>query len=107
MRKTIRQLREERGESTMQVARVLGITWQEVNDLETGVASPSLERLRGLTEHFGVDDTDKMRARYTREYYRRDWNDPVHFHMVLNTAALGLDGATEAVVGRARVLGWG
>jgi hypothetical protein len=26
---------------------------------------------------------------------------------VLNTAALGLDGATEAVVGRARVLGWG
>jgi cytidylate kinase len=54
-----------------------------------------------------LDDTDKMRARYTREYYRRDWDDPVHFHMVLNTAALGLDGATEAVVGRARILGWG
>ena len=54
-----------------------------------------------------LDDHDKMRARYSREYYRRDWNDPVHFHMVLNTAALGLDGATEAVVGRARVLGWG
>ena len=54
-----------------------------------------------------LDETDRMRARYTREYYRRDLNDPVHFHMVLNTAALGLDGATEAVVGRARVLGWG
>lgn len=54
-----------------------------------------------------LDDTDKMRARYTREYYRRDWNDPAHFHMVLNTAALGLDGATEAIVGRARTLGWG
>jgi cytidylate kinase len=54
-----------------------------------------------------LDDTDRMRARYSREYYRRDWDDPVHFHMVLNTAALGLDGATEAVVGRARVLGWG
>ena len=53
-----------------------------------------------------LDDTDKMRARYTREYYRRDWNDPVNFHMVLNTAALGLDGATAAVVARARDLGW-
>ena len=53
-----------------------------------------------------LDDTDKMRGRYTQEYYRRDWNDPVNFHMVLNTAVLGLDGATEAVVARARVLGW-
>jgi len=31
----------------------------------------------------------------------------VHFHMVLNTAALGLDGATEVVVARAKTLGWG
>ena len=54
-----------------------------------------------------VDDTDKMRARYSREYYRRDWNDPVNFHMVLNTGALGLDGATEVVVGRARCWGGG
>jgi cytidylate kinase len=53
-----------------------------------------------------LDDTDKMRARYTREYYRRDWNDPVNFHMVLNTGVLGFDGATEVVVGRARSLGW-
>ncbi len=53
-----------------------------------------------------LDDTDKMRARYTREYYRRDWDDPVQFHMVLNTGALGLDGATAAVVARARELGW-
>lgn len=53
-----------------------------------------------------LDDTDKMRARYHREYYRRDWNDPVNFHMVLNTGALGFDGATEVVVGRARAVGW-
>jgi cytidylate kinase len=53
-----------------------------------------------------VDDTDKMRARYTREYYRRDWDDPVNFHMVLNTGLLGFDGARDVVVERARVLGW-
>ncbi len=54
-----------------------------------------------------LDETDKMRARYSREYYRRDWNDPVNFHIVLNTAVLGFDGATEVVVGRARGMGWG
>lgn len=53
-----------------------------------------------------LDDTDRMRARYNREYYRRDWDDPVHYHMVLNTGVLGFDGATEVVVGRARALGW-
>ena len=54
-----------------------------------------------------VDDTDKMRARYSREYYRRDWNDPINFHMVLNTGVLGFDGAAEVVVGRAGGMGWG
>jgi cytidylate kinase len=54
-----------------------------------------------------VDDTDKMRARYSREYYRRDWNDPINYHMVLNTGVLGFDGATEVVVGRARAMGGG
>jgi CMP/dCMP kinase len=53
-----------------------------------------------------LDDTDRMRSRYNQEYYRRDWNDPVNFHMVLNTGVLGFDGATELVVGRARSLGW-
>jgi transcriptional regulator with XRE-family HTH domain len=57
MPKTIRQLREERGESTLQLANALDVTLQDVNDLETGVASPSVERLRRLTEHFGVDET--------------------------------------------------
>jgi CMP/dCMP kinase len=53
-----------------------------------------------------LDETDRMRARYTREYYRRDWEDPVNFHMVLNTGMLGFDGATEVVVGRVRAMGW-
>ena len=39
-----------------------------------------------------VDDSDEKRARYHQQYYRRDWNDPVNYHMVLNTGALGLDG---------------
>jgi transcriptional regulator with XRE-family HTH domain len=57
MTKTVRQLREERGESQMELAGALGATLQDVQDLESGIASPSVERLRRLTEHFGVDET--------------------------------------------------
>ena len=44
MKKTIRSLREERGESETQLAEALGTTLQDVHDLETGIASPSMER---------------------------------------------------------------
>ena len=53
-----------------------------------------------------LDNTDKMRARYNREYYHRDWNDPINYHIVLNTEALGIDGAVDVIVARARALGW-
>ena len=48
-----------------------------------------------------------MRARYTRQYYQRDWYDPVNYHMVLNTEALGIrrDGRGDRR-GGARTLGW-
>ncbi len=58
MTKTIRQLREERGESQTELADALGATLQDVQDLETGIASPSVERLRLLTEHFGVPEEE-------------------------------------------------
>jgi cytidylate kinase len=53
-----------------------------------------------------LDRTDRNRARYLREYYRRDWDDPVNYHLVLNTGVLGFEGATELIVARARSLGW-
>jgi DNA-binding XRE family transcriptional regulator len=58
MPKTVRQLREERGESTMQLAEALGATLQDIHDLETGAVRPSVERLRRLTRHFGVRHED-------------------------------------------------
>ena len=53
-----------------------------------------------------LDETDKMRARYNREYYHRDWNDPLNYHLVINTGVLGFEAAAEVVVGRARTMGW-
>ena len=57
MTKTLRQLRQARGESETQLAEALGTTLLEIQDLERGIASPSVERLRLLAEHFGVDET--------------------------------------------------
>ena len=53
-----------------------------------------------------VDERDLARARYHKENYGRDWNDPVHYHLVLNTELLGTDGAADLVVARAKALGW-
>lgn len=53
-----------------------------------------------------VDERDENRARYHSEMYGRDWNDPLNYHMVLNTEWLGLEGAADVVIARARALGW-
>jgi transcriptional regulator with XRE-family HTH domain len=58
VKKTIRQMRQERGESQSQLAEVLDATPSEMRDLEDGIASPSVTRLRLLTEHFGVHEED-------------------------------------------------
>jgi cytidylate kinase len=54
-----------------------------------------------------TDDTDRNRARYHKEYYKREWADPVSYDMTLNTETLGLDGAARVIVDAARGRGWG
>jgi len=62
MRKTIQELREERGESRADLAAALGVTLDEVTEWELGKAEPGLSRVRTLTEHFGVwDDQINLR----------------------------------------------
>ena len=56
MRKTIQELREERGESRADLPAALGVTLDEVTEWELGKAEPGLSRVRTLTEHFGVWD---------------------------------------------------
>ena len=68
-------------------------------------------RIRVTATRLGLDpkeaervmqQTDAQRERYHREHYGRDWNDPVGFHMVLNTERLGFDGASDIIVAYAR-----
>jgi cytidylate kinase len=72
-------------------------------------------RVRNAVGRFGlsvsdaeakVDEIDLNRERYHKEIFGRDWNDPVNYHMVLNTEQLGTDGTADLVVSRVKSLGW-
>lgn len=85
------------------------------NALHVKVVAPRDWRLRLAGERLGLaprevervlEETDANRARYHREHYHRDWDDPTHYHMVMNTGLLGLDGAAQVILARARALGW-
>ena len=74
----------------------------EHDALHVKLVAPKPYRIQAAAERLGVDlqkaavvvdESDSTRARYHQQYYHRDWNDPVNYHMVLNTGALGLDGA--------------
>jgi cytidylate kinase len=91
---------------------VLGLAYPAIH-VKIVAPRPFRIRLAAESEHLDpaeaeriMDETDKQRARYHREHYKRDWNDPANFHMVLNTGLLGLEGAADVIVARARALGW-
>jgi cytidylate kinase len=88
---------------------------REDEAIHVKIVAPVDSRIRRAIERLGVDpkqaakrihEVDAQRQRYHREYYDRDCNDPANYHMVLNTTALGLEGAAELVLARARALGW-
>jgi cytidylate kinase len=88
---------------------------REGNCLHVKLVAPRQYRIQAAADRLGVDlkkaaeitdETDARRERYLRQFYRRDWNDPVNYHMVLNTGVLGPEGATEVIVGEARRRGW-
>jgi cytidylate kinase len=89
---------------------------RERDAIHVKVVAPRAWRIQAAAARLGVseaeaatvtDDTDKSRARYHRQHYQRDWNDAANYHLVLNTAALGMEGAVEVVVARAQSIGWG
>ena len=88
---------------------------QQEDALHVKLVAPRTFRTHAVCERFGIepdeasrqmDEMDGKRARYHREYYHRDWADPVNYHMTLNSGLLGLAGVTAVIVARARALGW-
>ena len=88
---------------------------RETDALHVRLVASESYRIRNAIERLGVaaadaqrmlDTTDRNRERYHREFYGRDWSDPVLYHMVLNTELLGVDGAAKSIAAHARELGW-
>lgn len=52
--KTIRQFREERGETQLQLAIGLGVTPATIYNWESGKFEPKATQLRAIAKHFGV-----------------------------------------------------
>ena len=81
--------------------------------LHVKTVAPVSVRVARISERDGVDAReaerrlkvcDADRTRYHAYHYNRDWNDSANYHMVLNTGPLGIEGATELILARARAL---
>ncbi len=44
-----------------------------------------------------VMETNTRRAEYVRRFWKRDWHDFSNYHLCVNTAFLGIDGAAEMI----------
>ena len=88
---------------------------RERDCLHVRLVAPKAYRIAAAAARLGLDSekaaaaveqSDAARARYHRQYYHRDWNDPVYYHLVVNTGALGLDGASAVIIAEARRRNW-
>lgn len=75
--------------------------------LHVKVVAPRAERITRISARFNVDakeaekrinESDGNRGRYHKQYYQRDWNDASHYHLVVNTGRLGIDGAVGIIL---------
>jgi CMP/dCMP kinase len=60
---------------------------------------------RGIDEESAarlVDETNRQREQYVRRHWGREWRAPENYHLCVNTARLGVDGAVRQVLSLAR-----
>jgi cytidylate kinase len=83
--------------------------------LHAYVVAPREARARTIMERLSLDEaaasrsleaTDADRDRYVDRWYGRRRQDPANYHLVLNTAWLGYDGAADLIVAAVRRRGW-
>jgi cytidylate kinase len=50
-----------------------------------------------------VDETNAHREQWVRRHWNRDWRDPSNYDLSINTASLGIAGASDIIVAAARM----
>lgn len=95
------------GDHVVVVGRAAPAVLSQRDALHVKIVAPLASRLAAATQRLGtteaearqvLEENDAARARYHQLYYGRDWNDPLNYHMVLNTEALGLERAAALIV---------
>ncbi len=80
---------------------------EKPHTLHVRIISPLEKRCQYVIEHEHLShedatrlifETDDNRARYAKQYYDVDWDDPTLYDMVLNTAKLANDSAAKLIV---------
>ena len=83
--------------------------------LHVYVVAPLDFRVRTVVERLGVNEKDAARAieetdgnrdRYVERWHGRRRQDPSLYHVSVNTAWLGYDGATDVIMAAVRLRGW-
>lgn len=62
---------------------------------------PRVQKLFNLTEEKAelmIEETDRNRARFAKTLTGREWTDLRQFHLTLDTGAIGIDAAEEAIL---------
>jgi CMP/dCMP kinase len=49
-----------------------------------------------------VEETNHQREQFVKRHWKRNWRDTANYHLCVNTAWLGLDGAADLIVQLAR-----
>ena len=111
----IHQLVREKRELVM-VGRGAQACLAERSDaLHVFLVAPKADRVRAATERLGVsadeaeaklDATDDGRRRYVKAHYHRQWEDPLNYHLVLNTGIFDYEQCAAFVVQAAKMRGW-
>jgi cytidylate kinase len=74
--------------------------------LHVRIIAPREVRIRTIAQRLNLDDEaaeqtvderDHERKEYVRTHYQRDWHDPSNYHLVVNSALLSYDGATDLI----------
>ena len=75
--------------------------------LHVYLQAPLAARAKNVMETFKMSEdearkrikhTDENRAAYIRQIYGHDWTHPSHYHLVIDTARFGYEGAAKVIV---------
>ena len=75
-----------------EIAELADTTPEEVEQYDEKGEGLDLEQAREL-----VEQHDHWRQQYLRNYHKADWEDPLLYHLTINTGKIGLEEAVDLI----------